>query len=71
MGYEPHFDNSGIVVKNCVSAVVTPANFFRRVLVTGRWRRAKPLATSVTATMLSGWTLAVHQRGIYFIRIGT
>jgi hypothetical protein len=29
MGYESHFDNSGIVVKNCVSAVVTLADFLR------------------------------------------
>jgi hypothetical protein len=25
--YEPHFDDSAIVVKNCVSAVVTPTDF--------------------------------------------
>lgn len=30
MGYEAHFDNSGIVVKNCVSAVVTLSDFLRR-----------------------------------------
>lgn len=31
MGYEPHFDNSGIVVKNCVRAVVTPTDFFAAI----------------------------------------
>lgn len=30
MGYAAHFDNSGIAVKNCVSAVATLADFLRR-----------------------------------------
>jgi hypothetical protein len=46
MGYESRFDNSGIVVKNCVSTVVTPAAFF-----CGRGIAAsEALETSVTAT---------------------